>query len=51
MGGDDRAHASCRGAGAVGGVTFVVVVNPGLFATDGVLSVDVWNACATRHPR
>ncbi len=28
----------------VGGVTFVVFVNPVLFATDGVLSVDVWNA-------
>src|SRR3954447_10753912 len=27
-----------------GGVTFVVFVNTGLFATDGVLSVDVWNA-------
>jgi hypothetical protein len=28
----------------VGGVTFVVYINPVLFATDGVLSVDVWNA-------
>jgi hypothetical protein len=27
----------------VGGVTFVVYINPVLFATDGVLSVDVWN--------
>jgi hypothetical protein len=27
-----------------GSVTVVVVVNPGLLATDGTLSVDVWNA-------
>ena len=27
-----------------GSVTFLVVVNPGLLATDGTLSVDVWNA-------
>jgi len=28
----------------VGGVTLVIFVNPGVFATDGMLSVDVWNA-------
>ena len=28
----------------VGGVTFVVFINPGLFATGGTLSADVWNA-------
>ena len=32
------------GPANVGGVTFVLYINPGLFATDGMVSVDLWNA-------